>query len=204
MSENPATGATGTRPSNIAAIENATGLSWTEIEKAMRSAGGAGLEHHAMARVAADLFEGRVANHEWWAQGAAVAYEQVIGRRIPGQMADGTFKVSASKTYSGDPDEALAALTELFARLGGLDGDALAGDPSTSVTPKWRYWRATLASGTKLTATISAKAPGASAGSSGAKAPHKSTVAVEASKLPSPEAVQAYRQKLKEALGGLR
>jgi hypothetical protein len=34
----------------------------------------------------------------WWAQNITVAYEQARGKRVPGQDADGTFSINASKT----------------------------------------------------------------------------------------------------------
>ncbi|RJN31129.1 DUF4287 domain-containing protein [Nesterenkonia natronophila] len=34
----------------------------------------------------------------WWAQGVTVGYERLTGLRLPGQMPDGTFSVSRSKT----------------------------------------------------------------------------------------------------------
>jgi hypothetical protein len=35
---------------------------------------------------------------DWWAQGVTVGYERLTGLRLPGQMPDGTFSVSRSKT----------------------------------------------------------------------------------------------------------
>nr|NLD40055.1 hypothetical protein [Actinomycetales bacterium] len=37
----------------------------------------------------------------WWAQGITVAYQQERGLRRPGQVADGTFEASISKTLAG-------------------------------------------------------------------------------------------------------
>ena len=54
-----------------------------------------------LAAAAHTLFRGKVDNAGWWAQTAAVAYEQQIGRRVPGQLGDGTFQVSVSKTVPG-------------------------------------------------------------------------------------------------------
>ncbi|TLP79389.1 DUF4287 domain-containing protein [Nesterenkonia sphaerica] len=34
----------------------------------------------------------------WWAQGVTVGYERITGRRLPGEMPDGTFTISRSKT----------------------------------------------------------------------------------------------------------
>ena len=45
----------------------------------------------------------------WWAQHITVDFEQHIGRRRPGQRADGSFEVSASRRIAGSQAEAFAA-----------------------------------------------------------------------------------------------
>lgn len=52
----------------------------------------------------------------WWAQGITVGFEQAIGRRLPGQSADGTFAISEPK-----PGKTLVSLTR--SRI--LDGERL-------------------------------------------------------------------------------
>ncbi len=42
----------------------------------------------------------------WWAQSVTVGWERITGRRLPHQMADGTFTVNASATVTTDPDAA--------------------------------------------------------------------------------------------------
>ena len=46
----------------------------------------------------------------WWAQSVTVGWERISGRRLPGQMADGTFTANASATISAD----VAMLRELL------------------------------------------------------------------------------------------
>lgn len=46
----------------------------------------------------------------WWAQATTVGWERITGRRLPHQMADGTFTVNASATIRTDP----AALREML------------------------------------------------------------------------------------------
>ncbi len=41
----------------------------------------------------------------WWAQTITVGYERITGRRLPHQMADGTFTVNKSSTVTADADE---------------------------------------------------------------------------------------------------
>ena len=55
----------------------------------------------------------------WWAQGITVAFEQMIGRRRPGQTADGTFSVSVTKTVNGSRADVVdSILVVLRDRLG--------------------------------------------------------------------------------------
>lgn len=55
----------------------------------------------------------------WWCQGITVGYEQARGMRLPGQRADGTFEVSASKTLPLEQAEALdVVIAVLTASLG--------------------------------------------------------------------------------------
>ena len=91
--------------SDTAPIERATGLSWSTIAAAFDDAGGASLTHAELARSVEPLFAGRVENSGWWAQGATVAYEQSIGRRVAGQSSEGDFQVAASRTLPGAAEE---------------------------------------------------------------------------------------------------
>ncbi len=40
----------------------------------------------------------------WWAQQVTGGWERITGRRLPGEMPDGTFTANKSKTVSGDAD----------------------------------------------------------------------------------------------------
>jgi len=40
--------------------------------------------------------------HPWWAQGITVGFERITGKRLPGQMPDGTFTITRSRTMAGD------------------------------------------------------------------------------------------------------
>lgn len=203
-----------TRPGSTAAIANATGLSWSDITAALDHAGGAEADHAGLAEAAHALFRDRVDNVGWWAQSAAVACEQQIGRRVPGQVSDGTFQVSVSKTLPGDPAQALAAVETLMAGRTGLGGVPFAEEPTTSGSEKWRYWRARLADGTRVTATIGAKAPargatpaggtGEASGSTVRSADVRSTAAFQISRLDSAGAVEDWRAWFKDLLKELR
>ncbi|MDQ4138100.1 MAG: DUF4287 domain-containing protein [Actinomycetota bacterium] len=74
----------------------------------------------------------------WWSQSLTVRYEQQRGMRSPGQMADGTYSVSASRTLPGDKRQLLDSAVEVV-------GSSV-GKPPASVRPAARYatarWKA--------------------------------------------------------------
>lgn len=124
-------------------------------------------------------------NHGWWVQGAVVAYEQEIGRRIPGQRADGTFAVAISRTVPLERQQAVKRFSSLVETPAGLP---LAGDPRVSETPKRSYWRAELSTGVKLEAAAEPKGEGTS------------NLTVTVSNLPTPESLEEWRAYFKEFL----
>lgn len=81
----------------IKPIEQATNKTWDEWLKFMDHIGATKLNHHEIATQVLYELMGKLDNPGWWAQGVTVAYEQYIGRRIPGQRPDGTFQTSVSK-----------------------------------------------------------------------------------------------------------
>lgn len=168
---------------DTAALERVSGMSWAQWCDTFAQEGGEALSHRDLARIAQEHLEAAgVDNPGWWAQGAAVAYEQHVGRRQPGQRADGTHEVSVSKTFGRDLDHALAVWSEVAGESAPFRGAAIAGEPSTSATEKWRYWRATLDDGTNVVMTIGSRPNGAAYG----------TVAVRG--LPDADAAQQWRE----------
>ncbi len=76
----------------------------------------------------------------WWAQNVTVAYEQERGMRAPGQRADGTFSVSASKTVTVPVDELFAAFEDEASRqrwLGDFEVAIRTARPGKSITAAW-------------------------------------------------------------------
>lgn len=79
-----------------AAIQAGTGRTWDEwcnLIDARLGPDPAARTHRALVQVA--QAEGL---DSWWAQGVAVSYERIAGLRLPGQRADGSFEVSATRT----------------------------------------------------------------------------------------------------------
>ncbi|MFN4024664.1 MAG: hypothetical protein ACK4MQ_07520 [Hyphomonas sp.] len=144
------------KPASVEGFAKNTGRDWNGWLEFLGAIGAKDLSHKEIAaRIAAT---GEASG--WWAQQITVAYEQHIGRRAPGQRSDGAFEVAVSKTLAGSMDEALAAWQKLAGGRTEFGGVAIAAAPETSATEKWRYWRCGLADGTKLTVTITGKAPG--------------------------------------------
>ncbi|WP_193104893.1 hypothetical protein [Brachybacterium sp. FME24] len=135
-----------------ASIESGTGTALATWVDRIEQAGGRDLDHTAIARLLPERWD----ITEWWAQGVTVTYEQLIGRRVVGQSCEGDFAASASRTLVGDPDAVRARWDAYMtparrARLG-LE------EPSLTDTATWRYWRAAVEDGTRLSVNITAKA----------------------------------------------
>ena len=173
-----------TKAQNIESIERALGEPWSATRQRLEKAGGKDASHKDLADALYPQFDGVVDNHGWWVQGAVVAYEQEIGRRVPGQRADGTFDVAVSRTVPGQRGDVI----DRFAAL--VDGEfALDGDPRRSTTEKRSFWRADLADGTKVEAAAEPKGD------------DRTLLALTASKLPSAEALEDWRSHLKDLIG---
>lgn len=166
------------------AIEKGTGKPWDDWLELFASIGAENLDHKAIAVQASEQ-----GISFWWAQAVTIAYEQHIGRRLPGQNCSGTFATSSSKTLVGDLDSGLKAWVDHMAAYPDLSG--LTYESSTSATDKWRYWRANLSDGTKASVTIYEKSPG------------KLALAVEHSKIELEEQIDHWRGFWREVLKGL-
>ena len=165
---------------HAARLENGTGTSLAEWTDRLDAAGGRDLDHTAIARMLVERWE----VEEWWAQGVTVAYEQVTGRRVVGQSCDGDFSASASRTVPGTPtrvrDRWDAFMTD--ARRDGLGLE----EPSLSDTATWRYWRAAVADGSRVSVNITAKDEG------------RSTLGIEHKSLETADARSAWKGVLGE------
>lgn len=176
---------------STAGIEETSGIAWNDWVKLLDEAGAERLKHSEIATLSYENMPEHVSNRGWWAQGVAIAYEHQKGLRIPGQSSTGGFSANASKTYAGGKDAAFARWLEV---VGGCEefGDVpVEEEPKTSSTEKWRYWRVSLADGTRVSVTVSDKPGG------------KSTVAVQHSKLESAEDIDRWKPVWKELLGQL-
>lgn len=149
------------KPIDISSIEKGSGIlwsTWLEVLQPHKDA-----SHSELARIAGEYMETHSTTPPpgWWGQSVAVAFEQHIGRRAPGQESDGSFTVTVSKTIEGTLDEVFekwCALVEGETHFNSLD---TASEPRISKTEKWRYWRVNLRDGSKVTVSVQSK-PGSS------------------------------------------
>ncbi len=161
------------KPMNIDGIAEATGKSWDWWCKALEKSGAENLNHAEIAKLVPTLH----AVSGWWAQGVTVAFEQHIGRRVPGQMSDGSYSASITRIVHTAPAASFKTWKAFAADVPKLGSAKVDGTPKTSETPVSRNWRCALSDGSRVAVSFSAKV-----GS-------KTLVAVEHRKLPSPTAL---------------
>lgn len=179
-----------TKPSNVAAIEEATGRTWGEWLAWFEGVGAPELSHPEIAkRVSAEL-EGVSENPGWWAQNVTVAYEQYIGRRAPGQSNDGTFEVSVTKTLVGTKEDVFALWAEAHSEAKEFRSEAVS-NVRTSVTPVRCYWRCELADGSSFAIATEKKAA------------DKAMITATHTKLKSEADKEQWRQYWKELISKL-
>ena len=141
---------------NTKAIEKGTGRPWADWIGFLNSIGAADLPH---TEIAERLWDFDVPS-SWWAQMITVAFEQEIGRRVPGQGTSGRFNTSVSRTLPGDPALLRARWLGLTAGLTEYSGVARRQPPSMNDVPKRLYWRMKLADGSAVTVSFEAKGSG--------------------------------------------
>lgn len=127
----------------IESIERATSKTWGEWLDFMDSIDARDLSHHEIATKVLEQLMTTTESPGWWAQSVTVAYEQHIGRRLPGQQPDGTFQTSVSRATKLGMKQLMDAWVEFAASDQEILG-MVAGDVRTSGTEKRLSWRAKL------------------------------------------------------------
>lgn len=153
--------------SRITSLETGSGIPWNKWLEFLEPH--KNLDHTAMAKVVLEHINkhGESKSPEWWAQGVTVAFEQHIGRRGIGERCNGKYSVTCSKTLTGTMDQVLERLVAAGAGRDEFAGVPVDGEPTTSATEKWRYYRIKLADGARVSINVQTKPAG-----------NKSTVAV--------------------------
>ncbi len=175
-----------TKPTIIsdAAIAKATGEPWAHWFEVLTKNHAEEMPHKEIARWLSE----EKGVPPWWCQMLTVRFEQEIGRRKPGEIANGQYSVGVSVTRAGSIDEVLAWWMERVALLSAFNGVDWVGEPKQTKTDKWRYWKVKLADGSPVLVNIYEKAPG------------KSGVQVAQEKLKDAEAVERWRSYWKDFL----
>lgn len=142
-----------TRPINIESIEKATKKSWKQWVSELDDSGARELSHTDLARKLYTVLDGTIESHGWWAQAITVAYEQYVGKRVPGQLANGLFELAVSKTVATSRSKLFLQTVEWFENQNELSGRKPL-KPRSAETPKRSNWRCDFADGSKFTATV--------------------------------------------------
>ncbi|WP_084130266.1 hypothetical protein [Demequina sp. NBRC 110055] len=161
-----------------ASLVEATGRGWDAWVAIIDAGPASGADHTAIAdwvKAETDIVSW------WWAQAVTIGYERITGLRLPGQMKDGTFTVSRTRTLSVD----VASARETFEDAGRL----AQSDPGLTLTRvskpgvKTPRFSAADATGTPLGSVTFTADP--------AKSGAKLTVTHE--KLPTAQAADAWK-----------
>jgi hypothetical protein len=136
-----------------ATLVKATGKNWKQWMAVFKKINAKDLPHKEIA----SLLERDYEVSGWWAQSLTVRFEQETGKRIPGERSDGSFNVTVSGSLSGDVDTVFEKWTNKYASVSSFNKMKISGEPSTSVTPKWRYWKIRLADKSRLNINFAQK-----------------------------------------------
>ncbi|KSU65606.1 hypothetical protein [Arthrobacter sp. NIO-1057] len=181
----------GTKSSNTSAIARATGTPWETWSERLESAKARELTHKEIAELAYTDMPADLDNPGWWAQSVAIAYEQQIGRRLPGQAQDGTFQGSVSTTLAEDLDGALACWEKQVSGLKLFNGQSLNEPARTSTSERWRYWRASFSDGTKAQVDIGLKVD-------------KCSIAINITKAKTPDQMSEWKSFWRQILAEIK
>ncbi len=171
-----------TTNTRIKPVERATGRTWDEWLRFMDAIGARDLDHKQIALKVYEELDGTVERLGWWTQAVTVAYEQYVGRRIPGQRPDGTFQTSVSKATPLGMAELMQRWEEFAADDEAVQG-IVAGPLRVSGTDRRITWRTKAGDGSAVIVTSEPKTNGTA-----------SLVATQIG-LPSPEANDRAREQ---------
>jgi len=126
------------RAESTSAIEKATNRSWSDWVLLLAEHG---KDHQSLVACALANMPENFDKKHWWSQAVAVAYEQQIGRRKPGQRLDGSYEVAVSKTVTTPQTELSISWIDYFKSLNQIN-DHTPTNARTSSTDIRDYLRA--------------------------------------------------------------
>lgn len=139
------------KPASTEKILSATGTAFEDWATLLDAEGARALSHKQIA----DLIFATGKSSGWWAQTITVAYEQQIGRRLPGQRADGRFSASVSRTLQGESERLFARWCEMMRDETAILGAGLKTAPALSKTTMGHNWRCRTQDGANVVVTFS-------------------------------------------------
>ena len=143
----------------IKPVERATNRTWDEWLRFMDAIDARELDHKEIALRVYETLDGTVEQVGWWTQAVTVAYEQYIGRRLPGQRPDGTFQTSVSRSTTLGMAELMEAWEGFAARDETVRG-IVVGDLRVSGTERRITWRTKAVDGSSVVVTSEPKRNG--------------------------------------------
>jgi len=177
------------------AVKKATGKSWQKWFEILDKEGFRDTPHKDIVvwlidkgLIKSSWPAGRSFNEDWWAQSVVVGYEEKIGRRVFGKREAGDFSVSIGKSLNGTPDEVLKTWQGLVKGKKEFNKVKVKGGSRISQTNNWRYWKADLVDGSKLSVNI------------GPKGDAQSSFSVTLDKLKDKKAIETCRKYWREFL----
>ena len=170
------------------AVKEATGRPWADWFALLDTAGARDWTHK---QIVEWLLSSGNLTRSWWGQMVTVEYERHIGRRATGQRCTGDWTANVSRTLPVDLDTALARWQKAVAGQTEFNGMPIDGEPRISATEKWRYWRASFADGSTVSANIGAKGEG------------RTAIAIDHGKIGDEESAAAWKAFWKTVSAGI-
>jgi hypothetical protein len=144
----------------IKPVERATNRTWDEWLRFLDGIGARDLDHKAIALKVYEELDGTIERVGWWTQSVTVAYEQYIGRRVPGQRPDGTFQTSVSRSTAFGMDELMDRWQKFAADDETVQGIVIDGELRVSGTDRRITWRTKARDGSSVIVTSEPKKNG--------------------------------------------
>ncbi len=144
----------------IEPVERATNRSWDEWLRFMDGIGARDLDHKGIALRVYEELDGTIERVGWWTQSVTVAYEQHIGRRVPGQRPDGTFQTSISRATPFGMAELMDRWCAFAAADETVRGIVVDGGLKVSGTERRTTWRTKARDGSSVVVTSEPKKDG--------------------------------------------
>ncbi|MEO6445172.1 MAG: hypothetical protein ABIZ91_18475 [Gemmatimonadaceae bacterium] len=166
------------------AIKEKTGCTWERWVFALDRCGAATMPHREIAKLVKEKYK----INSWWSQSVTVGYERIKGRRVPGQMSDGSFAFTKTRTLGIASRTLFERLSDASFRRRWLEGrktTVRSAKPPTSI-------RLAGAEFDRVTLEVTAKGDG------------RSVLVVTHAKLPGKEAVDRLKHFWAQRLNALR